>query len=158
MAQIFIYSGPIHSGKTTRLEAWIDKIQSVDGILTPIINNKRYIKYISTDELHLLESEPGVLENFQQIGKYKFRTEIFQQAHDYILGLIDQLPKWIVIDEIGFLELGGQGFEPAVTNLIHKLKTRPDVNLIIVIRDYLREKVLDFYQLELITLKEFKPE
>lgn len=158
MAQIYVYSDSIHSGKTTRLEAWIRIIQSVDGILMPVINNKRYIKYISTGEMHMLESDTIDPELVQQIGKYKFQTDIFEQAQNYLLSLIDKKLEWIIIDEIGFLELNKQGFEPAVSELIHRLKRKQDVNMLLVIRDYLKAKVFDYYKLDVNNIKDFEPE
>lgn len=148
MSQIFVYSGPLHSGKTTRLEQWIKKTPAVDGILTPVIKDKRHIKFIKTGEMYQLETDSQDAAFFQQIGKYKFRTDVFQKARKFLINLIDNTPAWIVIDEIGFLELDGHGFEPVVSELIHKLDSAKDVHILIVVRDYLKEKVMDYYKLD----------
>ena len=156
--QMYIFSDPIHSGKTTRLEQWIKKTPAVDGLLTPVINGKRYIKFISSDEMYRMESDSHDSEFIEQIGKYKFRTDIFKKAENYLINLIDNPPAWIVIDEIGFLELDGHGFEPAVSELIHRLASAKDVHILIVVRDYLKEKVMDYYKLNTNEVFDFYPE
>ncbi|MEJ2542537.1 MAG: nucleoside-triphosphatase [Calditrichaceae bacterium] len=158
MAQIYVYSAPTHTGKTTRLESWISKIQSIDGILMPVINNKRYIKYISTGDLQQLESDSNNPDLVQTIGKYKFQTDVFEHAQNYLLSLIDKKLEWIIIDEIGFLELNGQGFEPAVTKLILDMNTKEATNILLVIRDYLKEDVLEYYKLDVNNIKDFESE
>ncbi len=156
--QMYIFSGPIHTGKTTKLEKWIIKNPDVDGILMPVINGRRYLYFIAKGETHLLETEIENPESFEQIGKYKFQIAIFQKAQNYLLGLIDHLPSWIVIDEIGFLELNKLGFEPAVSTLISKLNSVKDVNILLVVRDYLKDEVMDFYKLDRNLVKDFFPE
>lgn len=157
MSQIYIFSGPIHSGKTTLLDMWIKQTPSVDGILTAVINGKRYLKFISTGEMYLLESDSWDAGLVEQIGKYKFLKTMFQKSHEYLLNLIQDTPKWIVIDEIGFLELDGMGFEPAVSHLINKFTTKPDVNILLVVRDTLQEKIIDYYKIDSNSLKDFNP-
>ena len=155
---MYIFSGPTHTGKTTLLEKWIDKMRSVDGILTPVKNNKRYIKYISSGEMYLLESNSNDSELMQQIGKYKFRTDLFEHAQKYLLSLVDKKPEWIIIDEIGFLELNKQGLEPGVSKLIQRLEGKRDVNLLLVIRNYLKEEVINYYKLNVNDIKDFELE
>jgi nucleoside-triphosphatase THEP1 len=158
MAQIYIYSGPTHSGKTSRLETWIGKIQSIDGILMPTIDNKRYIKYIHTGEVELLETDTNNPDLVQRIGNYRFENEVFQKAQNYLLDLIHKRLEWIIIDEVGFLELDGQGFEPAVSKVIQEVETKQNINLLLVIRDYLKDQILDFYKLDKELVKDFQPE
>ena len=158
MSKIFIYSGPIHSGKTTRLDKWSKQSPSVDGVLTLLINGKRHLKFISTGEMYLLESILSDIGLIEQIGKYKFLKSMFQKSHEYLLNLIQDSPKWIVIDEIGFLELRGMGFEPVVTHLIRDLNTKLDVNILLVVRDKLKENVIDYYNLDVNSIEEFNPE
>lgn len=157
MSRIYIYSGPIHSGKTTRLDKWIKQMPSVAGVLTPLINGKRYLHFVPTGEMHLLESDLSDTDLIEQIGKYKFLKKVFQISHEYLYNLIRNTPKWIVVDEIGFLELDGMGFEPAVSHLIHKVTTKPDVNILLVVRDTLKEKIIKYYQIDSNYLKDFNP-
>jgi nucleoside-triphosphatase THEP1 len=158
MSQIFIYSGTIRSGKTTRLDNWIKKTSSVDGVLTPIINGKRYIKFVSTGKMSLLESDLSDASIVEQIGKYKFLKNTFHKSHEYLLRLIINPPKWIVIDEIGFLELDGMGFEPAVSQLMNKLKNKSDVNILLVVRDFLKDNVINYYKIKSDSWKDFNPD
>lgn len=158
MSKIYLYSGPIHSGKTTRLESWIKQSPSADGIVTPVINGKRYLKYMSTSETHLLESDLSDINLIEQIGKYRFSKNEFRKSHKYLLNLINNTPKWIIIDEIGFLELDGRGFEPAISQLIYSLKNNPDVNIVLVIRETLTEKIIDYFKIDTNSWTVFNPD
>ena len=84
----------------------------------------------------------------QRIGNYRFENEVFQKAQNYLLDLIHKRLEWIIIDEVGFLELDGQGFEPAVSKVIQEVETKQNINLLLVIRDYLKDQILDFYKLD----------
>ena len=62
MNKIFLLSGSIHTGKTTRLTEWIKNKKDVDGILQPVIDGKRHIKHISSGEIQLLEVSPILMK------------------------------------------------------------------------------------------------
>jgi len=158
MAKIYIYSGAIRSGKTTRLDKWIKQTSGIDGVLTPIINGKRHLKFISIGKLYLLETNISDASKVEQIGEYKFLKRVFLKSHEYLLNLSQNTPDWIVIDEIGFLELDGMGFEPAVSQLINKLQTKSEVHILMVVRDFLKEKVIEYYKINSDSCKDFNPD
>jgi nucleoside-triphosphatase THEP1 len=158
MSHIFIFSGPIHSGKTTWLENWIKNAPTVDGILAPVINGRRHLKYILSGEIYLLETDSPNPESYLQIGNYKFLNSEFQKAKKYLLNLINNPPNRIIVDEIGFLELDGQGYEPAVSQLINNLDANSNVNIILVVRDTLKAKVIDYFKLDVNSIRDFIPE
>lgn len=158
MSQIYIYSGPIHSGKTTRLKNWAGKTASVDGVLAPVIEGQRYLKFISDETLQLLETDSTDAGIVQQIGKYKFLNSVFQKAQMYLLSLINLTPEWIVVDEIGYLEMAGKGLEPAVSQIINKLEIVKNVKIVLVIRDTLVEPALKYYKLDAHSTEVFNPD
>jgi len=94
----------------------------------------------------------------EQIGEYKFLKRVFLKSHEYLLNLSQNTPDWIVIDEIGFLELDGMGFEPAVSQLINKLQTKSEVHILMVVRDFLKEKVIEYYKINSDSCKDFNPD
>jgi len=101
--KIYIVTGPIQTGKTTRLFNFIKAKNSVDGILAPVVNNKRALFHISTKQLKILEAEnPG--EKTIPVGKYNFLKEVFEWANKKLLKSFNAKPEWLIIDEVGKLE------------------------------------------------------
>lgn len=146
---IKIITGPIKSGKTTRLTAWVKCHQNCVGILSPVINNRRFIYSILEDEYHPLETEEGDAKDQKTItiGRYTFQESTFEWARGQ-LELADAKNRdWLIIDEIGPLELTGKGLEPQVEKIIDStLKSGKD-DLILVVREGLVDKVVDHYHL-----------
>ena len=60
---------------------------------------------------------------------------------------MERRPKWLVIDEIGPLELRGGGLEPMVGKILNEYKRTKNNRLIIVVRENLLEKVIEHYKL-----------
>lgn len=148
MSQIFLLSGAVHSGKTTRLTQWIKDKDNVDGILQPVIDGKRYIKIISSGEIRLLEIlGDSDNKNIITIGNYKFSSESFNWTRNQLILSFQKSPHWLIIDEFGKLELDDKGLEPALGKIIYELKNYPIINLIVVVRDYLISGFLHKYSL-----------
>jgi nucleoside-triphosphatase THEP1 len=142
MNQIFLLSGPIQTGKTTRLTEWIKKKNDVDGILQPVIDGKRYIKHISSGIVQLLEISPDSNEkNILSIGNYKFNNDVFTWTRSKLLLTFNKHPEWLIIDEVGKLEMDNKGLEPAISKILNDLNNQTNMNVVFVVRDYL---VLDF--------------
>jgi nucleoside-triphosphatase len=148
--QIYLITGPIHSGKTTRLAEWIKEKADVDGILQPVIDGKRYIRHISTGELRLLEISGDISHaDIITIGTYKFDNKVFAWGGSELLSAFSRNPEWLIIDEFGKLEIEGKGIEPYISRIIHGLKEKSKTNLLIVVRDYLLTSLLSKYNLSL---------
>ena len=149
MSKIFILSGEVGVGKTTALLKWI-KDKHADGILAPVINNKRHLLHISSNQSKLLEVE---IENENKkivtVGKYLFDVEIFNWARKKLVESFNAKPEWLVVDEIGPLELNGKGLEPAVTEIINQIKIHSKIKIIFVVRKNLFNNFLNHYNLEL---------
>ena len=133
--RLYILSGPIHSGKTTSLMEWIKKNPS-RGILTPVTCSGREFFDIHRNERFLMEAGEGDTEIIQ-IGKYSFRQEGFDKAEKVIRKGF-QGNDWLIIDEIGPLELKGQGF----ANVLKDALKLPGKNLLLVVREGLVEDVV----------------
>lgn len=149
MKRTFLISGPVHSGKTTRLQSWINmnSYHKIDGILAPVLGGIRYLLHIKSNEMRKLEVvENDVRSNFTTIGKYTFNNTVFDWANSKLMETFDTKPEYIIIDEIGPLELQGQGLEPAVSEILIKRRSELD-NIIIVVRSSMMENFFMHYKL-----------
>ncbi len=145
MSKFFIYSGPVKSGKTTRLMQWAASQKIIDGIFQPVIDEKRFIYHIGSRTLKLLESNRT--NNITTIGKYNFSNESFDWAKKVLLDCIEKELDWLVIDEVGPLELDGKGLEPVVSKILRE-QDKMKCKIICVVREKLLEKFLIHYSLE----------
>ena len=57
--EICILSGPIGSGKTTRLQHWVKRQPSVRGILSPVEEGKRRFRHVPGESWCEMEAGPG---------------------------------------------------------------------------------------------------
>jgi len=137
--RIFILSGPIRSGKTTRLLNWSTVRDDIYGILTPEISGKRVFMDIHSKEQFAMEAnleEKAIIT----IGRFAFSQSAFLRAIDIIrLSLKNRKMGWLIIDEIGPLELKNGGFATVLKEVIHLQNS--EKRILLVVRDGLSEKV-----------------
>jgi nucleoside-triphosphatase THEP1 len=146
---IYIYTGKIHSGKTTSIINWINKNKNVAGVLTPVINGKRYFVFYPSRRKYLVEANDKSKQEIIPCGNYKFRKIIFDKANEYLKKGINENYEWVVIDEAGFLELDNSGFHTSIEDAVQKSSLKSaKTNLIIIVRDTLVESVLKKYKIE----------
>lgn len=136
---INILTGPIQTGKTTSLIQWIKNRTDVYGILTPVIEGKRCFMDAYSKEIFSMEAIPNE-ENIIKVGKYNFSKPAFDRAIQILQDASSQSQRWIIIDEIGMLELNGQGFDESLKKILNK--TKNFVEIILVIRESLLGPVL----------------
>jgi nucleoside-triphosphatase THEP1 len=150
MEPINILTGPVHSGKTTRLIAWVKYHRNAGGILAPVINDIRYLFSILSNDYRKLEvgDEPVSENDHVIIGKFSFFESTFEWAREELRMTMNKKPPYLIIDEIGPLELSGKGLEPAVTTIIKEYERSSKHRLILVVRDYLLESVISYYDLQ----------
>jgi nucleoside-triphosphatase THEP1 len=149
MQTIYIFTGSVQSGKTTRLLQWIKRKQCA-GILSPIIKNKRHIYSILSDKSRCLEVDDLNDDKIDKvtIGKYNFSNEVFGWARKQLAHALDAKKKWLVIDEIGPLELKGQGLEPVISQILNNYELSERNRLLLVVRENLISDVITYYQIE----------
>ena len=137
--KIYILSAPKGSGKTSSLMEWVRDRSDVYGILSPVVNGKRMFLNISSNEEFDMESaneEEGQLK----VGKYIFSQEAFDRAIEIIkYGSLQN--GWLIIDEVGPLELRGEGLSEVVLESLKR-----NGNTILVTRESLEEQVKKFCQ------------
>jgi nucleoside-triphosphatase THEP1 len=150
MKKINILTGPIQSGKTTRLIAWVKYHRHSSGILTPVINKVRYIYSIHANNYQRLQVDDDQIpeKGVVKIGRYSFLESTFQWAREELISATTVQAKYLLIDEIGPLELSGRGLEPAVSTILQHYIKSPNYHLILVVRENLLEQVISHYNLE----------
>ena len=138
---VYILTAPVQTGKTTSLVNWSAKRNDVYGILTPIVDGKRVFMNAHTKEQFPMEAIEGEMEVLS-IGRFVFSKINFDKAIQTIREAIDK-KKWLIIDEIGPLELQGRGFHDILREVLLKRKG----NLLLVVREGLAEKVQQYFEI-----------
>lgn len=145
--RITIITGPIKSGKTTHLEKLISSLKDAGGITQILSGSKRFLHDISSGEQVELTSQTFDKDTFK-IGKFTFRKSAFIWAKEKLENSLLSGNKTIVIDEYGPLELNGEGLEPLFSEIISKIKSNFDLQVIVVVRDKLLKEFLLKFELD----------
>jgi nucleoside-triphosphatase THEP1 len=144
---IIIFSKPIHSGKTTELQLWSNGKKNIAGILMPDINYKRKMQNIATGEIFDAEiNDVATPDNqIEMIGTYVFYAAAFKKANHILCNATAQNPDWIIIDEVGKLEMTEGGFYKSVKYILENKGCH--TKLLLVVRDGLVNNVIDFFKI-----------
>ena len=141
-AAIYVLTAPIQSGKTTALVNWSEKREDVFGILTPVVDGKRMFMNANNRQLFLMEAKEGEIETLA-VGKFVFSKINFERAIQIIRDGIDK-DGWLVIDEIGPMELRGEGFCEILKEVLAVRKER----IVLVVRKGLAQNVIDYFNIQ----------
>ena len=141
--EVYILTAPIQSGKTTSLSSWSEKRDDVYGILTPVVDGKRIFMNAQNRQLFLMEAKEGEKETLA-VGRFIFSKTNFSKAIQIVKDAIDK-EGWLVIDEIGPMELRGEGFCDVLKEVLAKRKH----NTLLVVRDKedMVEKVKTYFNI-----------
>jgi nucleoside-triphosphatase THEP1 len=135
LKKILLYTGPVKSGKTTKLQLFIKDRKDVGGILSPVIGMKKYLCDISTGNKLLLEADLNDAKtDIVSVGKYKFKIEVFEWGKNILKKASTEKYNYIVIDEIGPLEFAGEGLSPAVDEILND-HLNYNYQLLVIVRD-----------------------
>ncbi|MFQ6614824.1 MAG: nucleoside-triphosphatase [Fidelibacterota bacterium] len=118
-SKLFVVVGTEGAGKTTWVQRLIKQIPSpeVDGYYSPSVSirfgvsAKNLVRILTGETRLLCTTEP--LETELHVGKYFFPRESFEWANRELSGFPGNL-NWIIVDEVGFLEMEGKGFAPGL--------------------------------------------
>jgi len=127
---LHLLSGPVDSGKTSLLFRLLSNLGElrprVDGFLTPkVYEGDQFIGY------DLLDLKAGELSPFirvthsaekASVGRFYFLPEGLEKAVRLILQ--HQLLDYLIVDEVGPLELGGRGLWPALSQQLRRSSFR----------------------------------
>lgn len=142
---IYILSAAIRTGKTTSLQNWVSGRKKISGLLTPVIGGKRKFLEIANGDIFDMEAGDDDADVLL-VGRFRFSRSSFDKAVD----MLRQSPiagGWRVIDEIGPLELRGDGFGPVLKALLRDYAAHEE-RLLLVVRDSLLDEVRMHFQLD----------
>lgn len=148
---IFIFSRPIHSGKTSALLQWCNHQKNISGILMPDINGSRKILDLNTKEVFDIECTDMVntIEPLTSVGRFHFYTAAFEKGNSIIIYALTQNPDWLVIDEAGKLELEGKGFYKSIVKVVEFFQDqKTSGNLLIAVRESLCEEIILLFKIK----------
>lgn len=141
-----VLTGPIRTGKTTALVRAFRR--DGRGIVQPVIDGRRHVMELTSGRTHPLEAAPDTpVEHRVPVGSFVFDGKVFAWAGDCLgEAMQDAHPNaWIVLDEVGPLELAGQGLAPAVAALVAYAEAGS--NVLLVVREGLVEAVASSFHL-----------
>lgn len=142
--RVFILTRPVRTGKTGSLISWSEKHSNIYGILTPVIDGRRLFMDVHTRRQLPMEAAAGETDTLT-VGRYLFSRQAFEEARQIIRGAIAR-PGWLVIDEVGPLELRGEGFAAV---LREALERQPEEQtILLVVREGLVEQVREAFGLD----------
>lgn len=157
---VVILTGPIQSGKTTALVSWIAERRAsgarIGGVLAPVTDGKRHLRSIANGEERILDvaaSDGGGSDaDVVAIGPHRFYADVFAWARAELLSDLDSVGRaggceWVVIDEVGPLELRDEGLEPAVGEALRICTEHDGLRVLLVVRDRLLADVTGRYGL-----------
>jgi nucleoside-triphosphatase THEP1 len=147
---IYILSRPVRSGKTTMLQEWTKTKEGVLGLLTPEVNGMRKLHDLSNGRQYDLQLGEEDREKAVAVGRFLFDPLVFRHSHNILYKALDSNPEWLVVDEIGKLEIEhNTGLEPMISGIIKIYKNDPDRGkLLLVIRDYLVFQAIYHYKIK----------
>lgn len=139
---IYILSGKIETGKSKTLLEWIENRNDVYGILSPTnIHNKRHFLNVETREAFPMQAGSDD-KDIISIGRYHFFTDSFYKANEVLLKEAEKRDQgYIIIDELGKLELKSQGLHKAAKAVIDRARKNDKLHVILVIRESLLDAI-----------------
>jgi len=148
MKNIYILTDEVRTGKTTRLIEWSAGKENIFGILQPAVDEGRFIINLRTNKARMLSATESIPDDQKiTVGKFSFDKKVFEWAQKKLLESLDLNPEWLIVDEVGILELDGSGLEPAIGQLIQKAKDGVDTKILFVVRKNLYEKFIQHFNL-----------
>ena len=124
---MYLITGDINTGKSTKTYAYSKHFPNADGFISiksmsGIDVNKYDLVQLSTkDSIVLAYKDPFYQHQFesnQTLGEYHFNDSAFQWAEKLVDEWIAGNVHPIFIDEVGMLEIQGNGFYPIIKKLI----------------------------------------
>jgi nucleoside-triphosphatase THEP1 len=143
---IYILAGDIRTGKTSALQEWVPTWDSVKGILCPDDKDERkYLYNIETWDRFPLEV-PEKSDKTISVGKFHFLEDSFKIANYILIKTFDEYDfEFLVLDELGKLELNGKGIHQAAKYIIDNYESNDAKNLLLVVRTHLVKDIIAHY-------------
>ena len=145
---IYILIGNIETGKSKALLKRASERSDVYGILSP--RDKDLIRYfldLRTKETFKMQARREG-EDTIAVGRYIFYRSAFNRANSILLNTVKtEKEGYIIIDELGKLELQLKGLHASAKMVIKRTMRDPNLHSILVIRTELFEPILKAYDI-----------
>jgi len=149
---ILLLTGPTRSHKTTTLFRWANKRNDCGGILTPDHLGLRVLYNVKEKKNIPFEKSENNAASDILIGRFVFDADSFNVAAHWLDEHVsDPDLQYIILDEIGLLELSGRGWDDWLKNSISKIN---DKTLILVVRRSLLDEMIERYHLQEVSVVE----
>lgn len=133
--RIILLTGAKRAGKTT----WLQKHKSDSaGFLSPIVHEKRNFQLIPSQSIFPMEESNGQL----LVGKYSFSASAFAAVEQHVKSHYQAYE--LIFDEIGPLEIRGEGFSSLVKHTLQNYSGK----LLIVLRSEIVKQAIEAFQLD----------
>jgi nucleoside-triphosphatase THEP1 len=142
---ILLFTAPIQTGKTTSLINWSAARNDVHGILTPVVEGKRVFMNAETREQFPMEAtdlSTSLSTDIITVGRFAFSKTGFDKAIQIIRDSFNN-KGWLIIDEIGPLELKGLGFFDVLKDTLSVRREK----ILLVVREGITEQVIETFVL-----------
>ncbi|GAB5521864.1 MAG: hypothetical protein RhofKO_41150 [Rhodothermales bacterium] len=137
---IAILTGPIRTGKTTALAHTF--AEGGRGILQPVINGRRHVVDVAAGEARCLDATAETPQGqLVRVGRFTFDGGAFEWSITRVHYALHaaSADEWVIIDEVGPLELAGHGLASVVHQGVQY--ARRGGRVLVVVRDGLVEAV-----------------
>jgi len=132
---IILLTGDKRAGKTTWLQA---HKTGAAGFLSPLIHEKRNFLLIPGKVVFPMEEPDGNL----LVGKYAFSSSAFAAVEEHVQNHLQA--EELIFDEIGPLEIRGEGFADLLRNILQNYSGK----LLIVLRTGLVNEAIKAFDLD----------
>lgn len=134
---LYLVTGAIRTGKTTALFKAVQGLTGIAGLLSPVVEDKRFLFDVSARALFPLEASAEDKATVS-IGRYTFSRGAFARGTAALRGAMAAQYRTLLLDEAGKLEVAGEGFAEVLPELI-LYASQPDRRVLVVVREELTE-------------------
>lgn len=151
---IVLFSREIRSGKTTELGLWLKKKPGLRALLMPDRIGVRHFETYPINESWTAQWQASCmpLSDCLEIGRFRFSRQAFDRANAFLQEQKNDFPTFLAVDEVGKLELKGEGLFLGLNPLIKVYHESEDHTLLLVVRQELWEEFLQFFLIKNFTL------
>jgi hypothetical protein len=146
MSKVVILSGAIQSGKTTTLLKRFSKSSSVGVFICPDVHGQRMMYFCSENRLVPFQKPDDM--DAVKIGKFLFDKVVFNKACDILVSPLALDNDFVIVDEVGPLELNENGFYQSLVSLLNAWEKKDNGSLILVVREHLVNDVIAKFDLK----------